>query len=162
TPLPDAVHYDREQALRFACASTHTILGARHGEFLSLADERDPHREAAAQCQNEGTWPALVGQPGDRDMLLSSPIILEDYPQVAPESMGDFFDATESDEMLMLRVMTLTDEEKLDMRAVDARARRILERTESLETDDWMRMHGALRGLRPVISAPAPLREERN
>ncbi len=45
-----------------------------------------------------------------------SPIILYDYPQIAPESAGDFFDSTEMDEMLTLRIMTLTDDEKSDMR----------------------------------------------
>ena len=52
-------------------------------------------------------------------MLLCSPIILYDYPQIAPESAGDFYDATEMDEMLTLRVMTLTDDEKNEMRRAD-------------------------------------------
>ena len=52
-------------------------------------------------------------------MLLCSPIILYDYPQIAPESAGDFFDGTEMDEMLALRVLTLTDAEKQEMRQGD-------------------------------------------
>ena len=56
--------------------------------------------------------------------MLCSPIILYDYPQSAPESEGDFFDGTEMDEMLTLRVLTLTDAEKQEMRAGDARAER--------------------------------------
>ena len=82
--------------------------------------------------------------------MLSSPIILYDYPQIAPESPGDLFDGTEIDEILTLRILTLTDEEKLEMREADDRARRILERTESLPAEHFMKLHGALRGLRPA------------
>jgi hypothetical protein len=82
--------------------------------------------------------------------MLSSPIILYDYPRVAPESPGDFFDATEIDEMLALRIMTMTDKEKREMSAADARARALLQRTESLSGDDLLRLHGTVRGLRPV------------
>jgi hydrogenase maturation protease len=81
-------------------------------------------------------------------MMLSSPIILYDYPQTAPESPGDLFDGAEIDEILMLRIMTLTDEEKREMRESDARARQILERTENLPDEQMMKLHGVLRGLR--------------
>ncbi len=80
--------------------------------------------------------------------MLSSPIILYDYPQIAPESAGDFFDGTEMDEMLTLRVMTLTDDEKREMRAGDEHARRILERIETLPAEHLMKLHGAVRSLR--------------
>ena len=92
----------------------------------------------------------LVGVEGERDCVLSSPIILYDYPQVAEESAGDLFDSTEIDEILTLRIMTLTDEEKREMRGGDERARQILERTETLPPEQLIKMHGALRGLRPV------------
>jgi len=85
---------------------------------------------------------------------LSSPIILYDYPQIAPESSGDLFDGTEIDEILSLRIMTLTDEEKREMRESDVRARQILERTESLPVDQLMKLHGVLRGLRAVTDKP--------
>ena len=64
-------------------------------------------------------WPVLVGKEGTADSILSSPIILYDYPKVAPESPGDLFDATEIDEILTLRILALTDEEKRDMAAID-------------------------------------------
>jgi hydrogenase maturation protease len=80
--------------------------------------------------------------------MLSSPIILYDYPQIAPESAGDLFDGTEIDEILTLRIMTLTDEEKREMRGVDARARQILERTERLAPEQMMKLHGAMKGKR--------------
>jgi hypothetical protein len=128
-----------------AFASTHTILTARGGAFISLLDPPDGLREAAAACSNRGTWPVLVGREGTADSMLSSPIILYDYPKVAPESPGDLFDATEIDEILTLRILALTDDEKRDMAAIDDRARALLERTESLTAGDMARLHGALR-----------------
>jgi len=46
----------------------------------------------------------------------------------------------------------MTDEEKREMRQSDERARQILERTESLPEEQWMKLHGAIRGLRPAKS----------
>ena len=138
----------REAALEQSLVSAHTIMGVRSGEFLSLADPPDAYRTLAVSCQNVGTWPVLVGTPGDRDTLLSSPIILSDYPEVAPESPGDLFDGAEMDEILSLRILAMTDEEKREMAQSDARARRILERTEHLSAEHWMKLHGAWRGLR--------------
>ena len=146
----DAQSKSRDEALMKSLVSTHTILSVREGEFVSLLDTPEEFREAAASCKNVGTWPVLVGEEGERDCLLSSPIILYDYPQIAPESAGDLFDGTEIDEILTLRIMTLTDDEKRAMRGVDERARRILERTESLPPEQMMKMHGAVRRLRPV------------
>ena len=138
----------REQALAQSLVSAHTILEARNGEFVSLIDPPEDWRAYAQACQNIGTWPVLVGEEGQRDTVLSSPIILYDYPQIAPESPGDLFDGAEIDEILMLRIMTLTEDEKREMRQSDDRARRILERTESLPEEQFMKLHGALRGLR--------------
>jgi hypothetical protein len=90
----------------------------------------------------------LVGEEGERNMLLSSPIILYDYPQIAPESPGDLFDGTEIDQMLILNVLNLTDEEKEEMRATDPRGREILERCESLSPEELMKLSGAIREYR--------------
>jgi hypothetical protein len=92
----------------------------------------------------------LVGEEPDRTMMLCSPIILYDYPKVAPESAGDFFDGTEMDEMLALRVLTLTDAEKQELRSGDPRARQILERTEALTPETLLKAHGVIRGLRQI------------
>jgi hypothetical protein len=128
--------------------STHTLLGVHGGEFISLLDPPENCRAAAAACRNIGTWPVLAGSEGDRHTMLSSPIILYDYPQIAPESHGDFFDGTEIDEMLTLRVLTLSDEEKREVRTGTERGRQILERTETLPPEQVAKLHGAIRGLR--------------
>ena len=80
--------------------------------------------------------------------MLSSPIILYDYPKIAPESAGDLFDGAEIDEILTLRIQAMTDAEKAEMRQVDEHARRILERTENLAPADLLRMHGVMRDVK--------------
>ncbi len=130
--------------------STHTILQVRQGAFISLMDPPEELKTAAQQCQNVRTWPVLAGREGDCDTMLSSPIILYDYPQIAPESPGALFDGTEIDEILTLRIMTLTDEEKEEMQQGDERTREILERTESLSPEQFMKLHGVIRSLRPI------------
>ena len=139
---------DRESTLRQTFVSTHTTLEVEAGEFVSLTDPPEELGEAAEGCENLKTWPVLVGEEGERNMLLSSPIILSDYPQVAPESPGDLFDGTEIDQMLVLNVLNLTDEEKEEMRASDPRGREILERCESLSPEELMRLNGTFRDIR--------------
>jgi hypothetical protein len=146
-----AHHLNRDAALLQSLLSAHAVLSASGGQFVSLLDPPDDLRDAVTTCGNTGNFPVLVGDAGDRDMLLCSPILLYDYPQIAPESSGDFYDATEMDEMLTLRVMTLTDEEKDQMRFADDRVRRLLQRTEESAREQLMRTHGTIRGgLRPA------------
>jgi hypothetical protein len=142
---------NRREALLHSLMSAHLLLSIERGAFVSMIDPPEPYRKAAEQCQNTGTWPVLVGTPGNRSLMLSAPIILYDYPQIAPESPGDLFDGTEIDEILSLRILTLSDEEKERVRAADFRGRQILERTEKLTGEELFRMHGALRdaGFKP-------------
>ncbi|HEY5953173.1 MAG TPA: hypothetical protein VIT18_02345 [Terrimicrobiaceae bacterium] len=149
TPLATDSLDEQDAVLMRTFASTHTILRVENGEFLSLIDPPPEYKEAATACKNIGAWPVLVGEEErrDRDAMISSPIILYDYPKIAPESPGDLFDAAEIDEILSLRILTMTDDEKREMRLVDQQARRILERTESLPAQDFLKMHGVLRDL---------------
>lgn len=150
TPLAEAAESSRDAALSRSFVSTHTILHVRQGDFVSLLDPPENFREEAANCRNVGTYPVLVGEAGARDCMLSSPIILYDYPQIAPESAGSLYDGTEIDEILTLRIMTLTDEEKREMRDTDERARQILERTDMLPAEQLMKMHGAMKGVKKL------------
>jgi hypothetical protein len=140
----------RDEALLNSMASAHTVLGVQDGKFVSLIAPQERLCEQAANCRNVGTWPVLVGKEGQCDTMLSSPIILYDYPEIAPESAGDLFDGTEIDEILSLRIMTLTDDEKREMSQSDERASQMLERTETMPVEQLMKLHGVLRGLRPV------------
>ena len=142
-----------------AFTSAHLLLEAEDGHFVSLLDPPTELQAGVQGCVQDGVFPVLVGEDGDRTRVLCSPIILYDYPQVAPESAGDFFDGTEMDEMLALRVLTLTDDEKAAIRRGDPNARAILERTEALPHEQLLKVHGAVRGLRPV--QPRDLSAER-
>jgi hypothetical protein len=150
SPLPSGAGAKRDEALPLSFVSAHLLLGISGGEFVSLLDPDPAYREAVAACCNTGVFPVLVGEEPDRSMMFCSPIILYDYPKIAPESEGDFFDGTEMDEMLTLRVLTLTDAEKQEMRNGDPRARKILERTEGLTSDALLKAHGVIRGLREI------------
>jgi hypothetical protein len=137
---------DRESALMHSLVSANTLLRVAEGRLVSQADPPDELREDSAGCRNVGTWPVMVGEAGATDTMLSSPITLEDYPRVASESPGDLFDSTEIDEILSLRILTMTEEEKAEVRSGDERGRLLLERTEALTADDLMEMHGTIRG----------------
>jgi len=155
------LHLDR--ALLRSLVSTHTLLRVQAGEFVSLIDPPEWARASAATCRNIGTWPVLVGSE-PAQMMLSAPLILYDYPQVAPESPGDLFDGTEIDELLSLRIQTLTDGEKQEMSGGSEQARRLLERTEALTEEQLVQLHGRLQngtaltqsGRRPMLSTSRP------
>lgn len=145
---------DHDEVLRRSMLSTHVILTVVGGAFISLLDPAQEFRQAANNCRNIGNFPVLLGAAGSQDTMLCSPILLYDYPQIAPESIGDFFDSTEMDEMLTLRVLTLTDAEKNEMRHADARTRSLLQRTEESAHEQLMKTHGAIRSLRPAREQP--------
>lgn len=147
TRLEAASDLNRDRLLLRSFVSTHSILHAVDGGFVSLFDPPERYEPAVTACRSVGAWPVLAGDPGQRDLILAAPIILYDYPQVAPESGGDLFDGTEIDEILALRILTLTEAEKEEIRNGDDRARMILERTERMPLDQFRKLHGALRGL---------------
>jgi hypothetical protein len=142
---------DQRSILLQSFVSTHTIVHLASGEIISLFDPPPELASQVQECQNQRTWPVLVGKGGERDTVLSSPIILYDYPQIAPESIGALFDGTEIDEILTLRILTLTDEEKTQIRQGDSRAREILERTEALSPEQFMQLHGTVRKPGPSV-----------
>lgn len=113
----DEPEADRNTALRRSLIAAHTLLAVTDGEFVPLLDPPEWAAPAAAACRAERAWPVLVGAEGSRDMLLLAPIILGDYPAVAPDSAGELFDGTENDEILTLRTMAPTDAEKAEARA---------------------------------------------
>ena len=126
-------------------AAVHTILRVSGGEFFSMIDPPEIYRATANACQNIRTWPVLAGPRGQRQIMLSSPIIVYDYPEIADESPGDLFDGTEIDEILTLRILALSDDEKREIRESDERARLLLERTQSLAAEQLTKLHGTMR-----------------
>jgi hypothetical protein len=160
-PLPAAALGARDETAAYALLSTHTVLDADGGHFVSLTDPPDHLRQAAADCDNAGTWPVLVAADGPApgrsrqraSTVLSSPVTLYDFPAVAPESPGDLFDGLEIDQLLILSVLSMSDEEREDARACDPRAREILDRCAALGPDELMALHGRTRACRPLEDA---------
>ena len=146
---------DRSVALRRSLVAAHSLIGIDRGVFLSLLDPPEWAKPAAEACSNLHTWPVLIGDEGRRDAMLSSPIILYDHPTIAPESPGDLFDATEIDEILTLRTMALTEEEKREARATDERAAAIIDRVDNMPPELLERLHGAVRYLKGVEGTEA-------
>jgi hypothetical protein len=144
----------RADALRHALVAAHTVLAVTGGEFLSLLDPPQWARPIAAGCENVGVWPVLVGDNDRNDVVLASPIILYDFPAIAPESPGELHDGLEIDEILSLRTMALTDEEKREARATDPRAAAIIDRVDTLPAEVLDRLHGAIRYLRGAPPHP--------
>jgi hypothetical protein len=152
TSVPAAV--PRPEALRSSLVAAHCLIGVEGGQFLSLLEPPLWAAGAAGECRNVHAFPVLAGAGGGRDVVLSSPILLYDDPRIAPESPGPLFDSGEIDEILSLRALTLTDEEKREARATDPRAAAILDRVDDLAGEVWARLHGAVRSLRPVPREP--------
>ena len=148
SPVPQR----REDALPSALIAAHTIIGVSGGEFISMTDPPIWAQPAVAECQNEGGWPVLADPGGGRQIVLSSPIILYDHPELAAESPGELYDGTEIDEILTLRTLALSDEEKAEARATDPRAAALLDRVESMDAETMARLHGTIRSLRPTTA----------
>ncbi len=144
---PDETLHSREDGLRYALIAAHALIWVPGGTFISMTDPPEWAAAEVAACVNTGTWPVLAGPPDCTDLMLSSPVILYDHAEVAPESGGDLFDATEIDEILTLRTLALTDAEKRAARATDPRARELMDRLEGMPPELFDRLHGAIRYL---------------
>ncbi|HNM83039.1 MAG: hypothetical protein U0Q20_09855 [Mycobacterium sp.] len=143
----------KDDATARSMIGTH-LIGSTDGVFVSLLEPPDDAADDAARCEQHRCFPVLAGPPECEDLLLISPIILYDHPQIAEQSQGALYDATEIDEILTLRVMTMTDEEKAQARATDPLAARIIEQCDGMTAEAMLDLHGVLRdqsGLIPDV-----------
>jgi hypothetical protein len=137
---------DRAGALRHALLSTHPLLRAAGGRFVSPL-------EAGGRCASVNTWPVLA-TPGD-DVLLGAAIVLPDHPQLAPESRGSLFDATEIEEALLLHVQALSGAERAAIERQDPAVRAIVARAAAAGPEELRALHG-----RVVVRDPDPATRE--
>ncbi len=135
----------RDIAARYSFVGAHLLMAAEGTRFISLIDGPDWSDADAKSLASSRCWPGLIATDDGRPAVLVSPIILGDYPAIAPESAGDLFDATEIDEILTLRVMTMTDDEKAAARGTDPRAAAILSRCDGMSDDALRQLHGGRR-----------------
>jgi hypothetical protein len=136
---------DKDAAIATSLIGTHVIGEVVGGEFVSLLEPPDSAAGPVSRCVQHRCFPVLAGRPGERDLLLISPIILYDHPEIAEQSDGALYDSTEIDEILTLRVMTMTDEEKAQARATDPLAAAIIDRCDSMSPEAMQQLHGILR-----------------
>ncbi|WP_319433865.1 hypothetical protein [Mycobacterium sp. RTGN5] len=155
TRLAGDVACDKDAVIAASMIGTHLIVNVGGGQLVSLLDPPDSAAAAIARCHQHRCFPVLAGPPGDHALLLISPIILYDHPEIAEQSEGALYDSTEIDEILTLRVMTMTDEEKAQARATDPLAAQIIDRCDAMSPEAMQRLHGVLRdphaGLIPEV-----------
>jgi hypothetical protein len=137
----------RDDALPAALIAAHLIITVSGGAFLSMTDPPEWASHEVGGCQNTGCWPVLAGPEDSRQIMLAAPIILPDHPRVAPESPGELYDGTEIDEILTLRTLALSDEEKAAARATDPRAAALIDRVETMDAPTMEQLHGTIRGM---------------
>jgi hypothetical protein len=154
----ELVPWQRDEALPSALVAVHLIISVSGGAFVSMTDPPEWAKPEVEACQNIGCWPVLAGPEDDRQVMLATPIILADHPELAPESPGELYDGTEIDEILTLRTLALSDAEKLEARATDPRAAALIDRVEAMDGPALERLHGTIRSLRgfppPVPGSP--------
>ena len=150
---------DKDGAIATSLIGTHLLIEVTEGEFVSLLEPPDSAAGAVARCGQHRCFPVLAGPAGEADLVLVSPIILYDHPEIAEQSKGALFDSTEIDEILTLRVMTMTDEEKAQARATDPLAARIIDRCDSMSPEAMLDLHGVLRNPHAPTQEPGLIPE---
>ncbi|OBG22900.1 hypothetical protein A5765_19250 [Mycolicibacterium celeriflavum] len=136
---------DKDEAIAVSLIGAHLLLEVADGDFVSLLEPPDTAADAVARCIQHRCFPVLAGPPGKRNLVMASPIILYDHPEIAEQSKGALYDSTEIDEILTLRIMTMTDEEKAQARATDPLAAAIIDRCDSMSPEAMLDLHGVLR-----------------
>jgi hypothetical protein len=93
-----------------------------------------------AQCDHVNIFPVLATDVDDT--VIGATIVLPDHPQIAPESHGDLFDATEIEEALLLHVLALSDAEREAIAEQDPKVREMLARASAASPEDLARVRG--------------------
>jgi hypothetical protein len=141
TPLTaEEAEADRKEALLQSMLSTHLLTQVQGDRFLSPLDRGD---DGVAGCCQVNTWPVLA-TPAD-DALLGPTIMLPEHPEIAPESVNDFFDGTEIEEALVLHIQALSDQEREEIAAQDPKVREMLARADATTPQQLMDLHGRVR-----------------
>jgi hypothetical protein len=131
---------DRKDALLKSMLSTHLVGHVDRGTIVSPLERGD---DGVAGCCQVNTWPVLAS-PND-DAILAPTIMLPDHPEIAPESVNDFFDGTEIEEALVLHIQALSDQEREEISAQDPKVREMLARADATTPQQLMDLHGRVR-----------------
>jgi hypothetical protein len=144
----------RTEALAHSLLSTHVVVRcAPGGRFMSPIAPPEEAATAVMTCHSVNSFPVLASQADDA--VLGAAIMLPDHPQLAPESTGSLFDATEIEEALLLHVLALSDGERAELETADPAVRAMIERAVAATPEDIMRLHG-----RTTVRDPAAPEED--
>jgi hypothetical protein len=138
TPVPEGL--DRAAALRASLLSTHLVARSPGGRFASPISPGPAAAPHVAHCEHVNIFPVLATDSDDT--VLGATIVLPDHPQIAPESHGDLFDATEIEEALLLHVLALSDAEREQIAQQDPKVREMLARADAQGPEALARLHG--------------------
>ncbi|MBI5030831.1 MAG: hypothetical protein HZB51_09910 [Chloroflexi bacterium] len=122
--------------------STHLLLRVTGGEFISLNNPPAEYRSMTSLCENIRSCPVLIGEPGTHNLMLGSPVVLEDYPQIALGSTNDLLPATKNGDLLKVRMLP------------DEHVNQTLEQPNALPPEVFQRLNGAAHKLRPARGEP--------
>jgi len=132
---------DRKDALLKSMLSTHLLAVTENGAKIVSPLERGD--DGVAGCCQVNTWPVLA-TPGD-DAILAPTIMLPEHPEIAPESVNDFFDGTEIEEALVLHIQALSEQEREEIARQDPKVREMLARADATTPQQLMDLHGRVR-----------------
>jgi hypothetical protein len=150
---------DKDESIATSLIGAHLLIEITDGEFISLLEPPDSAAAAVGRCSQHRCFPVLAGPPGENDLVLISPIILYDHPEIAEQSKGALYDSTEIDEILTLRIMTMTDEEKAQARATDPLAAQVIDRCDAMSPEAMLELHGVLRNPDALAQGPGLIPE---
>ena len=131
---------DRAGALRSSLLSTHLVARAPGSRFASPVAPGPSAAAAVRTCDHANIFPVLATAADDT--VLGATIVLPDHPQIAPESHGDLFDATEIEEALLLHVLALSDGERAAIAEQDPKVREMIARAEAAGPEEIARLRG--------------------
>jgi hypothetical protein len=135
-----AAGLSRAEALATSLISTHVVVRARDGCFVSPLE---------SGCTSVNTYPVLA--TSEDDVVLGAAIVLPDHPQLATASRGSLFDATEIEEALLLHVHALSGDERSAIAAGDPTVAAMIERAASVTPERILDLHGLMQPAEPEI-----------
>lgn len=78
----------KDDAIATSLIGTHVLTEVQGGAFISLLEPSPQAAGAVARCRRHRCFPVLAGPADASDLMLISPIILYDHPEIAEQSDG--------------------------------------------------------------------------
>jgi len=79
---------DRAALLGRSLAAVHLLTAIDVGSFASMRHPAPVEKTAVARCWNDHVWPVLIGDARRRNVMLASPVPLDDFPDASMPAAG--------------------------------------------------------------------------